>query len=146
MTAYRTCAGETGDTTTSEALQPKPPPQAPKPPPHQPKPRPLPPDTTAAAGGEAYQVALIYPGTADDLSWSNAWWDGAAQAMEANPNITVESVELLNDPAAVVQQGSAFASEGFDLILIAHGAMVEPAHTLAEQFPTYKSVSTVQPR
>ena len=27
--------------------------------------------------------------------------------MEANPNITVESVELLNDPAAVLQQGSA---------------------------------------
>ena len=70
--------------------------------------------TTEASGGEAYQVALIYPGTADDLSWSNAWFDGAEQAMEANPNITVESVELLNDPAAVVQQGSAFASEGFD--------------------------------
>ncbi len=91
--------------------------------------------TTGASGGEAYQVALIYPGTADDLSWSNAWFDGAEQAMEANPNITVESVELLNDPAAVLQQGSAFASEGFDLILIAHGAMVEPALTLAQQFP-----------
>ncbi|MGH8872273.1 MAG: BMP family lipoprotein [Acidimicrobiia bacterium] len=91
--------------------------------------------TTAAPDGEPYQVALIYPGTADDLSWSNAWFDGAEQAMEANPNISVESVELLNDPAAVVQQGSAFASEGFDLILIAHGAMVEPALTLADQFP-----------
>lgn len=91
--------------------------------------------TTTAAGGEEYKVALIYPGTADDLSWSNAWFDGAEQAMEANPNITVESVELLNDPAAVVQQGSAFASQGFDLILIAHGAMVEPALTLAQQFP-----------
>jgi basic membrane protein A and related proteins len=89
--------------------------------------------TTAA--GEAYRVALIYPGTADDLSWSNAWFDGAKAAMENNPNIEVESVELLNDPAAVVQQGSAFASEGFDLILIAHGAMVEPAITLADQFP-----------
>lgn len=55
--------------------------------------------------------------------------------MANNPNIEVESVELLNDPAAVVQQGSAFASEGFDMILIAHGAMVEPAITLAEQFP-----------
>jgi len=91
-------------------------------------------DTTAASG-ESYQVALIYPGTADDLSWSNAWFDGAEVAMAANPAISVESVELLNDPAAVVQQGSAFASEGFDLILIAHGAMVEPALTLAQQFP-----------
>ncbi|HSO48968.1 MAG TPA: hypothetical protein VLS86_00355, partial [Acidimicrobiia bacterium] len=41
-------------------------------------------DTTAAPDGESYQVALIYPGTADDLSWSNAWFDGAEQAMEAN--------------------------------------------------------------
>ena len=90
-------------------------------------------ETTAA--GEPYRVALIYPGTADDLSWSNAWFDGAEAAMANNPNIEVESVELLNDPAAVVQQGSAFASQGFNLILIAHGAMVEPAITLAQQFP-----------
>src|SRR4026208_2017279 len=90
---------------------------------------------TTAAAGEPYRVALIYPGTADDLSWSNAWFDGAEQAMADNPNIEVESVELLNDPAAVVQQGSAFASQGFDMILIAHGAMVEPAITLADQFP-----------
>lgn len=90
---------------------------------------------TTAAAAEPYRVALIYPGTADDLSWSNAWFDGAEAAMANNPNIEVESVELLNDPAAVVQQGSAFASQGFDLILIAHGAMVEPAITLAQQFP-----------
>jgi basic membrane protein A len=90
---------------------------------------------TTAAAAEPYRVALIYPGTADDLSWSNAWFDGAEAAMATNPNIEVESVELLNDPAAVVQQGSAFASQGFDLILIAHGAMVEPAITLAQQFP-----------
>jgi basic membrane lipoprotein Med (substrate-binding protein (PBP1-ABC) superfamily) len=80
-------------------------------------------------------VALIYPGTKDDLSWSNAWFDGAQKAMDANPNLTVESVELLNDPAAVVQQGSAFASQGYQFIMIAHGAMVEPAVTLAKQFP-----------
>ena len=96
------------------------------------------PSTDTTGGGEEggeYRVALIYPGTADDLSWSNAWFDGAEQAMAENPNITVESVELLNDPAAVVQQGSAFASQGYDFIMIAHGAMVEPAVTLANQFP-----------
>ena len=42
-------------------------------------------DTTEAAGGEAYQVALIYPGTADDLSWSNAWFDGAAAGDGSQP-------------------------------------------------------------
>lgn len=94
-------------------------------------------DTTAAPAGDgdAYKVALIYPGTADDLSWSNAWFDGAEIAMENNPNIEVESVELLNDPDAVLQQGSAFAGQGFDFIMIAHGAMVDPAITLAQQFP-----------
>lgn len=88
-----------------------------------------------AAAGEPFRVALIYPGTADDLSWSNAWFDGAEAAMANNPNIEVESVELLNDPDAVLQQGSAFAGQGFDFILIAHGAMVDPAITLAQQFP-----------
>lgn len=94
-------------------------------------------DTTSPpdVASEPYRVALIYPGTADDLSWSNAWFDGAEQAMAANPNIEVESVELLNDPDAVLQQGSAFAGQGFDFIMIAHGAMVDPAITLAQQFP-----------
>ena len=94
-------------------------------------------DTTAAPADDAepYRVALIYPGTADDLSWSNAWFDGAEIAMANNPNIEVESVELLNDPDAVLQQGSAFAGQGFDFIMIAHGAMVDPAITLAQQFP-----------
>jgi len=121
------CAGDTADTTTTAGTAETTAPSADTTAPAS--------GTTATPDGESYQVALIYPGTADDLSWSNAWFDGAEQAMEANPNITVESVELLNDPAAVVQQGSAFASEGFDLILIAHGAMVEPALTLAQQFP-----------
>lgn len=92
-------------------------------------------DTTAPASGEAFRVALIYPGTSDDLSWSNAWFDGAQEAIAENSNIEVESVELINDPDTALAQGSAFASEGFDLILIAHGAMVDPALTLAQQFP-----------
>lgn len=90
---------------------------------------------TTVAPAEPFRVALIYPGTADDLSWSNAWFDGAEDAMASNPNIEVESVELLNDPDAVLQQGSAFASQGFDFIMIAHGAMVDPAISLATQFP-----------
>ena len=47
-----------------------------------------------AASADAYRVALIYPGTATDLSWSNAWYDGAEQAMAGNSEIQVESVEF----------------------------------------------------
>ncbi len=73
--------------------------------------------TTTAAPAEPFRVALIYPGTADDLSWSNAWFEGAQEAVAQNPNVEVESVELINDPDQALAQGSAFASEGFDLIL-----------------------------
>ena len=89
----------------------------------------------SAATADTYRVALIHPGTPNDLSWSNAWMDGAKNAMAANSNIEVVSVDLLNDPASVLQQGAAFASQGFDFVLIAHGAMVDQGITLAKQFP-----------
>ena len=90
---------------------------------------------TAAPAGEAFRVALFSPGTADDLSWSHAWNDGAELAAAANPLIEITHVELLNEPDAYVQQGSAFAEEGFDFLLFAHGAMVDPAIEVATNFP-----------
>ncbi len=98
-------------------------------------------DTTAAettetsAAAEAYRAVIIYPGTNDDQSWSNSWYDGAQAAIEANPGLEVETVELINDVDAAIAQGSAFAAEGVDLILIAHGGLVDAALQLAEQFP-----------
>ncbi len=88
-----------------------------------------------APAEEPFRVAMFYPGTNDDLSWSNAWWDGAQSAMAHHPNIEVEFVELLNEPDAYVQQGSAFADQGYDFILFAHGAMVDPAIEVATNFP-----------
>ncbi len=90
---------------------------------------------TAAPAGEPFRVALFSPGTADDLSWSNAWDDGAQLAAAANPLIEITHVELLNEADAYVQQGSAFAEEGFDFLLFAHGAMVDPAIEVATNFP-----------
>ena len=84
---------------------------------------------------EPFRVVFFYPGTNDDLSWSNAWYDGAQAAIADNPNIEVDFVELLNEPDAYVQQGSAFADQGYDFILFAHGAMVDPAIQVAENFP-----------
>jgi basic membrane protein A len=91
------------------------------------------PATTAAA--EPFRVALIYPGTAEDLSWSNAWYDGAQAAVAANPTIELETVDLINDVDAAVAQGAAFATEGYDFIFIVHGGLVDAAIQLAEQFP-----------
>ena len=93
------------------------------------------PAAPAAPAGESFRVALFTPGTADDLSWSNAWDDGAQLAAAANPLIEITHVELLNEADAYVQQGSAFAEEGFDFLIFAHGAMVDPALEVATNFP-----------
>lgn len=84
---------------------------------------------------EPFRVAFFYPGTNDDISWSNAWWDGAQAAAANVPNLELEFVELLNEPDAYVQQGSAFADQGYDFLLFAHGAMVDPAIQVATNFP-----------
>lgn len=84
---------------------------------------------------EPYRVALLIPGTSDDASWSNAWADGAAAADAANDDVIVEIVEALPEVDDFIQQGGAFAGDGYDLILMADGRMVDAARTVAEQFP-----------
>jgi basic membrane protein A len=85
-----------------------------------------------------YKVALMYPGTSKDLSWSNAVFDGAMSAKASDAEISLETVELLNDPQTFEQQGVAFAAQGYDLIIMAHGAMVDPAITVSSNFPNTK--------
>lgn len=84
---------------------------------------------------EPYRVALLIPGTSDDASWSNAWADGAAAADAASDDVVVEIVEALPEVDDFIQQGGAFAGEGYDLILMADGRMVDAARSVAEQFP-----------
>lgn len=95
------------------------------------------PEPTAAPEpvSEPYRVALLIPGTSDDASWSNAWADGAAAADAANDDVVVEIVEALPEVDDFIQQGGAFAGDGYDLILMADGRMVDAARTVAEQFP-----------
>lgn len=84
---------------------------------------------------EPYRVALLIPGTSDDASWSNAWADGAAAADAGTDDVDVEIVEALPEVDDFIQQGGAFAGDGYDLILMADGRMVDAARTVAEQFP-----------
>ena len=58
-----------------------------------------------------FRVALMYPGTSKDLSWSNAVFDGAMNAKNKDSSISIETVELLNDPQVFEQQGVAFAAQ-----------------------------------
>ncbi len=82
-----------------------------------------------------YRVALLYPGAGDDMSWANAWWDGAKEAMEQAPNVTVEGVDFVYEAGDYESQAMSFAAEGYDLIIIAHGAMGSVAVKVAEAYP-----------
>ena len=79
-----------------------------------------------------YRVALLIPGTSDDKSWSNAWAEGTEQSLTG---VSVEVVEGLPEVDDFAQQGGAYAGQGFDLILMADGRMVDAAREVAENFP-----------
>ena len=95
---------------------------------------------------EPYRAVILYPGFSDDQSWANAWWDGAIQAMDNWPHVQVESVEYAYEVDDYLQNGLSFANEGFDLIIMAHGVMSDPAAQVAEANPgTQVCVAPVQP-
>ena len=104
------------------AAEPEPPPP--------PEPAPAP-----AEDAEPYRVVILFPGFSNDESWANAWWDGALKAMEDYPNVHVEPTEYAYEVDDYLQQGLSYASEGFDLVLMAHGAMADPAAQVAEAYP-----------
>ncbi len=112
------------------------------------EPPPPPPEAAPAPAEDAepYRAVILYPGFSDDQSWANAWWDGAIQAMDNMPNVQVEAVEYAYEVDDYLQNGLGFANEGFDLIIMAHGAMSDPAAQVAEANPDVQvCVAPVQP-
>lgn len=105
-------------------------------------------DDGGDSGGEGgaasdYRVALLTTGALNNRSWANAWADGAVRA-EEELGIELEMVGNADAPDQYVSQGSAFASEGYDLIIFAHGAMHDPAIRVAKQFPDTQIVQVFQ--
>ena len=80
------------------------------------------------------KVAMLYPGTANDGSWSNAWADGAKKAAKQF-NVKLTLVNELSTPDQYLAQGAAFGSKGYDLVILANGIGLDPAQKLAKQFP-----------
>lgn len=104
-------------------------------------------DGDDSGGGEAasedFKVALITTGALNNRSWANAWADGVRRA-EQELGIEIETVGNADAPDQYVTQGSAFASEGFDLLIFAHGAMHDQAVKVARQFPETKIIQVFQ--
>ena len=127
----------------SEPPPPDPPPSpdpapdaAPEPPPAtEVTPEPVAPPTPPPADAEPYQAVILFPGFSNDESWANAWWDGAVMAMEDWPHVQVEPTEYAYEVDDYLQQGLSYASEGYDLVIMAHGAMADPAAQVAEAYP-----------
>ena len=80
------------------------------------------------------RVAMLYPGTENDGSWSNAWADGAKRAAKEF-GVKLTLVNELSAPDQYLNQGAAFGSKGFELVIMANGIALDPAQKLAKQFP-----------
>jgi basic membrane protein A len=85
-------------------------------------------------GNKDYKVAIMSVGSENDRSWAQANFDGAKEgAKKYGADLTV--VPNLGTPEQYLQQGAAFARRGYNLVLLQHGAMTQPAQQLAKQFP-----------
>jgi basic membrane lipoprotein Med (substrate-binding protein (PBP1-ABC) superfamily) len=90
--------------------------------------------SSGSSGKKDYRIAIMSVGSENDRSWANANFDGAkAGAKKYGAQLTV--VPNLGTPEQYVQQGAAFARRGYNLVLLQHGAMTQPAQQLAKQFP-----------
>ena len=83
--------------------------------------------------GAGFRAVVITDGPENDKSWSNSVYDGISEITDED--ISVEFVGSLVETQDVVQQGSAFAGQGYDLVLIMSGAQMAAATQIAEQFP-----------
>jgi basic membrane protein A len=95
------------------------------------------------AAAADYKVALLTTGALNNRSWANSWADGAEKARD-ELGVQLEMVGNADAPDQYVSQGSAFAAQGYDLLIFAHGAMHEQAIRVAKQFPDVEIVQVYQ--
>ena len=90
----------------------------------------------AAETGEAYRVALILPGRADDVSWNQAAYEGMMWAKEnAGVPVEVTTVEQVYDVADIEPALLDYAQQGYDLV-VGHGFQFqEPIIKVAGDYP-----------
>ena len=87
------------------------------------------------AAEDAYTVALILPGRADDVSWNQAAFEGMNWASEQLGNVDVTVVEQVYDVADIEPALIDYAQQGYDLV-VGHGFQFqEPIIKVAADFP-----------
>jgi basic membrane protein A len=106
----------------------------------------MPPPSSAASGssassssenpadGKTYRVAALLTGTENDGGISQGFVEGMRLA-ESKYGVEIRTVGPIQTPDETMQQGAAFAQEGFDLVFIVHSGLIDATPKLAEQFP-----------
>ncbi|KAA3641967.1 MAG: BMP family ABC transporter substrate-binding protein [Chloroflexi bacterium] len=89
-------------------------------------------------GEDAYRVALILPGRADDVSWNQAAFEGmnwAKETLGANVQVDVTVVEQVYDVADIEPALLDYAQQGYDMV-VGHGFQFqEPILKVAADYP-----------
>jgi basic membrane protein A len=93
-------------------------------------------EAPAEEAADAYRVALILPGRADDVSWNQAAFEGMNWAKEnAGENVEVTVVEQVYDVADIEPALIDYAQQDYDLV-VGHGFQFqEPIIKVAADFP-----------
>jgi basic membrane protein A len=99
----------------------------------------------SAPGAASYNAAVLFPGTTNDLGWGQGFTDGARLAAKKG-GVKVALAENLNTPAQYTQQGAAYGTKNYNMILLAAGFVNDVAAKLAKQFPNTTVCSIESPR
>ncbi|NEO86933.1 MAG: BMP family ABC transporter substrate-binding protein [Spirulina sp. SIO3F2] len=102
------------------------------------------PDSTPASTEITLKVAMLFPGSHADESWSQSGYEGLKQ-IESEYNAEIDFTEYVDKDAseAVIRD---YAEADVDLIIAHSGSYIAAAETVAEEFPRQKfAVSTTYP-
>jgi basic membrane protein A len=87
---------------------------------------------SSESGGKEFKVVVLSDGPKNDKSWSNSVYNGTTKV---EGNIKATYVGDLQGPADYTQQASSYASQGYDMVIMAYGDESAAALTVAKQFP-----------
>lgn len=91
-------------------------------------------DDGGSSGDGDFRVAALLTGTENDGGISQGFVEGMRLAEEKH-GIEIRTVGPIQTPDETMQQGAAFAEDGFDLVIILHSGLADATPKLAEQFP-----------
>ncbi|HSF26930.1 MAG TPA: BMP family protein, partial [Actinomycetes bacterium] len=87
-----------------------------------------------ATGDTPFRVAALLTGTENDGAISQAFVEGMKKAKDEH-GIEIRMVGPVQSPDETMQQGAAFARDGYDLVFVVHSGLAESIPKLATEFP-----------